>query len=173
MNLEFIPMGRDDSRHMLRIDGAKIIGGSFRNFAGRGDKYNAPGKRNFAILIEDEDVKDALVNDVNEFGEGWNVKVKAPREDGDEPFMFLKVNIKFNQRGPAIYLQTGDAMNRLEEEDIDQLDDIDIAYVDLDIRPYDGESASGPFRAAYLQSMCVHQDLSRDRFASRFANRND
>ena len=170
MHLEFIPMNRDESKNMLRIDGAKILGGTFRNFSGRPDKYNPNGKRSFAIRIEDEEIKDALLNDVNEFGVPWNVKIKPPREDGDDALMFLKVGVKFNDRGPAIYLQSGNAMNRLDEEDIDQLDNIDIEYADLDIRPYDGESVTGPFRAAYLQSMCIHQAMPRDRFAARFAN---
>lgn len=170
MHLEFIPMNREESKHMLRIDGAKILGGTFRNFSGRPDKYNPNGKRSFAIRIDDEEIKDELLNDVNEFGESWNVKIKPPREDGDSPLMFLKVNIKFNGRGPAIYLQSGNAMNRLDEDDIDQLDAIDIDYVDLDIRPYDGEAVTGPFRAAYLQSMCIHQSIPRDRFAARYAD---
>lgn len=172
MNLKFIPMNREETKNVLRIDNAKILGGTFRNFSGHPDKYNPNGKRNFAILIDDEEIKDALLNDVNEFGEGWNVKVKAPREDGDGPFMFLKVNIKFNGRGPAIYLKSGDAVNRLDEDDIDQLDQIDIECADLDIRPYDGETVTGPFRSAYLQSMCVHQAMPRDRFAARYANTN-
>ena len=161
MHVEFGPRG------ILQIDNARV---TFRNFAGRGDRYNAPGKRNFAIIIEDEATKDLLVNDVNEFGVGWNVKIKPPREEGDTPFMFLKVNLKFNDRGPAIYLKSGKAMNRISEEEVGMLDDIDIASVDLDIRPYDDETASGPFRSAYLQSMCVTQDLSRDRFAQRYSD---
>ena len=168
MHLEFIPMGRDGEKNLLRIDGARI---TFRNFEGRGDKFNAPGKRNFAVIIEDDEIKDALLEDKNEYGTAWNVKIKPPREDGDDPFMFLKVNVKFNERGPAIYLQTGNVMNRLDEDSIGMLDQIPIAYVDLDIRPYDDESASGPFRAAYLQSMKVVQDLSGDRFASQYASR--
>ena len=173
MHLEFVPMNRDGSKNMLRIDGAKILGGSFRNFAGNPDKYNPNGKRTFAILIEDEEIKDALLADTNEFGESWNVKVKAPREDDDGPFMFLKVAIKFNDRGPAIYLKSGEAVNRLDEEDIAQLDNIDIDFADLDIRPYDGQSVTGPFRAAYLQSMCIHQGMPRDRFAARYAGADD
>jgi hypothetical protein len=173
MKLEFIPMNQEGTKNMLRIDGAKILGGSFRNFAGRGDKFNAPGKRNFAIRIEDEEIKDALINDVNEFGEGWNVKIKPAGEDEDVPFMFLKVQIKFNGRGPAIYLKSGDAINRMDEDDIDQLDNIDIDFADLDIRPYDGETATGPFRSAYLQSMCIHQAMPRDRFAARYAAASD
>ena len=36
---------------------------------------------------------------------------------------------------------------------------IHIACVDLDIRPYDGESTYGPFRSAYLQAMYVQQKV--------------
>ena len=39
--------------------------------------------------------------------------------------------------------------------------DIDISCVDLDIRPYDGESTYGPFRSAYLQTMYVTQEIDR------------
>jgi hypothetical protein len=171
MNLEFIPMNREETKHMLRIDGAKILGGTFRNFSGVPDKYNPNGKRSFAIRIDDEEIKDALLNNTNEFGKGWNVRIKPPREEGDDPLMFLKVALSFkNGRGPKIYLQSGDVANLLDEEDIDQLDEIDIDHVDAEIRPYDDQSVSGPFRAAYLQSLWVYQSMPRDRFAARYAN---
>lgn len=141
-------------RDILQIDDARII---YRNFAGRGDKYNREGDRNFAVLIPDEEIADELTR------RGWNVKVKPPREEGDTPFMYLPVKVKFNDRGPSVYLRTGRVQNRLEEEDIGRLDRIDIIGVDLDIRPYDWEVNSKTGRTAYLQSICVTQDV--DRFA--------
>ena len=141
-------------RDILQIDDARII---YRNFAGRGDKYNREGDRNFAVLIPDEEIADELTR------RGWNVKVKPPREEGDTPFMYLPVKVKFNDRGPNIYLRTGRVQNRLEEEDIGRLDRIDIIGVDLDIRPYDWEVNGKTGRTAYLQSICVTQDV--DRFA--------
>lgn len=141
-------------RDILQIDDARII---YRNFAGRGDKYNREGDRNFAVLIPDEEIADELTR------RGWNVKVKPPREEGDTPFMYLPVKVKFNDRGPNIYLRTGRVQNRLEEEDIGRLDRIDIISVDLDIRPYDWEVNGKTGRTAYLQSICVTQDV--DRFA--------
>ena len=99
-------------------------------------------------------------------GVGWNVKVKEPIEEGDSPLMHLKVKIKFNGRGPQVYLRTGDRVNRLDEETVGMLDDIDIDHVNMDIRPYDDEINGKPFRSAYLQSIEVVQNI--DRFAARF-----
>ena len=157
MNLTFAPRG------ILQIDDARII---YRNFAGAAAKFNREGDRNFSIVIPDQEMADALVN------EGWNVKIKAPREDGDVPFMTLPVKVKFNDRGPNVYLQTGNRMNRLDEDSIACLDQIDIVSVDLDVRPYDwvlyeGTKDEKRGRSAYLQSIKVVQDV--DRFASRFA----
>ena len=146
-------------RDILQIDDARII---YRNFAGRGDKYNREGDRNFAVLIPDEKLADELTK------KGWNVKVKPPREDGDTPFMFLPVKVKFNDRGPNVYLKTGDAQNRLDEESVSILDNIDIISVDLDIRPYDWSVNGKDGRTAYLQAIRVTQDV--DRFADRYAS---
>lgn len=146
-------------RDILQIDDARII---YRNFAGRGDKYNREGDRNFAVLIPDEKLADELVE------RGWNVKIKSPREDGDTPFMFLPVKIKFNDRGPNVYLKTGDTQNRLDEESVSILDNIDIISVDLDIRPYDWSVNGKDGRTAYLQAIRVTQDV--DRFADRYAS---
>lgn len=159
MELTFAP------KNILQIDDARII---FRNFRGEGGKFNKEGDRNFALSIPDQEIADALINDVNRYGVGWNVKIKAPREEGDAPFMYLPVKVKFNDRGPVVYLQSGKNRVRLDEESIAMLDDIDILSVDMDIRPYDDEINGKPFRAAYLQSMCVTQDI--DRFSARFAS---
>ena len=148
MRITFVP------RDILQIDDARII---YRNFAGRGDKYNREGDRNFAVVIPDEEMA-AQLTDL-----GWNVKIKPPREDGDAPFMYLPVKVKFNDRGPNVYLKTGDRQNRLDEESVGLLDNIDIIGVDLDIRPYDWTVNGKEGRTAYLQSIRVVQDV--DRFA--------
>ena len=154
MNVNFGPKG------MLMIDDARIV---YRNFAGAGNKFNREGDRNFAVVIPDEDIADKLIN------LGWNVRIKPPREDGDSPFMYLPVKVKFNEySAPTAYLQTGKRMNRLDEESIRCIDDIDILSVDLDIRPYDWEMNGKTGRSAYLQSIKVTQRV--DRFAERYEN---
>ena len=150
MNVTFAPRG------ILQIDDARII---YRNFSGVGSKFNREGDRNFAVYIPDEDMAEELKE------RGWNVKIKPPREDGDDPFMFLPVKIKFNDRGPSVYLVTGNKKTPLNENTVSCLDDIDILSVDLDIRPYDWEVNDKTGRTAYLQSIWVTQEV--DRFASR------
>lgn len=150
MEITFAP------RDILQIDDARIV---YRNFSGTGSKFNREGDRNFAVVIPDQDVVDELVN------RGWNVKIKPPRDEDDTPFMFLPIKIKFNERGPKVYLQSGDKTVELDEESIDCLDDVDILSVDLDIRPYDWEVNGKQGRTAYLQSIHVVQEI--DRFAAR------
>ena len=150
MEITFAP------RDILQIDDARIV---YRNFSGTGSKFNREGDRNFAVVIPDQDMADELVN------RGWNVKIKPPRDEDDAPFMFLPVKIKFNERGPKVYLQSGEKTVELDEEGIDCLDDVDILGVDLDIRPYDWEVNGKQGRTAYLQSIHVVQEI--DRFAAR------
>ena len=153
MRITFAPRG------ILQIDDARII---FRNFSGIGSKFNREGDRNFAVVIDDEDIKDALVE------AGWNIKIKPARDEDDIPFMYLPVKVKFNDRGPSVSLKTGDTINKLDEETIDCLDNVDILGVDLDIRPYDWEVNGKEGRTAYLQSIQVTQEI--DRFAERYDN---
>lgn len=148
------------ARGIVQIDNARII---YRNFAGAPSKFNREGDRNFAIVIEDQDIADALTE------QGWNVKIKAPREEGDDPFMFLPVKVKFNDRGPRVYLQNSlEGRNRvmLDEDAVGMLDHVDIINVDLDIRPFDWEVQGKTGRTAYLQSICVTQEV--DRFLDRY-----
>lgn len=158
MKISFIEPSPQAPKGLVRIDDARII---FRNFEGRGSMYNREGDRGFSIVIPDENTKKLLVEN------GWNVRIKPPREDGEMPFMYLPVKVKFNGRGPNVYLKSGDALNILEEEHVGCLDRMDIFSVDLDIRPYDWEMHGDTGRTAYLQSMKVTQRIS-DRFFDEY-----
>ena len=155
MEITFAPRG------ILQIDDCRIV---YKNFSGVGTKFNREGDRNFAVRIEDQDLADALTE------QGWNVKAKPPREEGDDPFMYLPVKVKFNDRGPNVYLKSGENLRVLTEETVGMLDDVDILSVDLDIRPYDWEVQGKTGRTAYLQTIRVTQRI--DRFAAEeFDNR--
>ena len=154
MKITFAPRG------ILQIDDARII---FKNFEGRGDKFNREGDRNFSLLIEDPDTAQALLD------EGWNVKIKDARDEDEGPFMRLPVKVKFSEYGPRVYLKSSKPEPiELDEESIACLDSIDIEAIDMDIRPFDWEVNGRTGRTAYLQSMHVTQRV--DRFAARYAN---
>lgn len=153
MEVTFAPRG------ILQINDARII---YRNFSGAPSKFNREGDRNFAMIVPDQELADKLVD------AGWNVKIKPPRDEEDTPFMYLPIKVKFNERGPIVYLQSGKSKTKLNEDTIECLDHIDIMSVDLDIRPYNWEVNGKEGRTAYLQSIFVIQEI--DRFADRFAD---
>jgi hypothetical protein len=150
MNISF-------ERGILQIEDARII---YRNFAGIGSKYNREGDRNFAVIIPNQEIADELIAD------GWAVKIKPPRDEDESPFMYLPVKVKFNNRGPAAYVKSGNSVQRLNKDTIGMLDEIDIQSVDMDIRGYDWEVNDKTGRSAYLQAINVIQNI--DRFGAQY-----
>ena len=161
MKINFVEPNRAFPNGYLEINDARII---WKNFTGRGDRFNREGDRNFHLVIPTQEDCDALLADKNEYGDSWNVKIKPAKEEGDVPFMHMLVKVKFNGRGPNVYLVSGSKQVPLNEDTIACLDDIDIMSVDMDVRPYDDTLPNGSsFRTAYLSAMRVHQRV--DRFA--------
>lgn len=150
MELTFAP------RDILQINDARII---YRNLRGEGNKFNREGDRNFAVVIPNQELADELID------RGWNVKIKELIDE--EPFRYLPVKVKFNDRGPQVYLVSGNAHRKLSEDIVSIVDEIDIRSVNLDVRPYDWKVNGKTGRTAYLQSMEVIQEI--DRFAVRYA----
>ena len=150
------------NRGVVQIEDARL---TYKNFRGEGGKYNREGDRGFSVIIPDQETADMLID------AGWNVKIKAPRDGYEEPFMHLPVKVKFNNRGPAIYVLSGNnPPRRLNEDTIDMLDEIDIAGVNLDLRPYEWNINGKDGITAYLQAMEVIQNL--DRFGAKYAEQN-
>ena len=150
MNISF-------ERGILQIEDARII---YRNFAGIGSKYNRDGDRNFAVIIPNQEIADELIAD------GWAVKIKPPRDEDESPFMYLPVKVKFNNRGPAAYVKSGNSVQRLNKDTIGMLDEIDIQSVDMDLRGYDWEVNDKKGKSAYLQAINVIQNI--DRFGAQY-----
>lgn len=154
MELVITPRGN------LQIDDATL---RFKNFSGEPDAYTREGDRSFCVLIPTQEMADDLID------RGWNVKIKPPRDEGDLPFMYLKVKVSYRYGGPRAYLIAGSARRELTEDNIGMLDHIDIESVDMDISPSDWSQPSGKSgRTAYLDSIHVVQKL--DRFAARYIN---
>lgn len=146
-------------RDILQFDDVMI---THKNFSGTAGPYNREGERNFSIIIDDAEIAQDLIE------MGWKVKIKEPREEGDTPFMYMPIKVKFNGRGPVVYLISGPHRKKLDESQIGMIDNISIKHLDMDIRPYDWERPDGQRgRTSYLQAMYVEQEV--DRFMQRFA----
>lgn len=153
MKLRFGP------KDLLMIDDAKIC---WKNFSGAPTPYDRNGgKPEFHLVIPNDEIKDILLDNKSRDGASWNVKIRAPHEEGEAPFLHMKVNVRFNEYGPKVYLVTGDRQIRLDEEDVGMLDKMDIASVDMDIRPHDTIVNGVAYRTAYLQSIRVYQRMDR------------
>lgn len=147
----------------LVIEGAKLI---FRNFSGKADQYNREGDRNFNVIIDDGMLAQRLAE------EGWNIKIRPPREEGDEPLYRMPVKVNFNSDfPPKIWLVTRKANTLLNEETVGNLDYAEIRNVDLIITPYFWEVNGKSGVKAYLKTMYV--TLEEDVFAEKYARKDD
>ena len=104
----------------------------FRNFSGRESKYNRAGQRNFCVYIDDPKDAQKLMDD------GWNIRERPPREEGEDPRYYIQVAVSFENIPPTVYMipERKKKKTKLDEESIDVLDFAEIRNVDLTIRPY-------------------------------------
>jgi hypothetical protein len=149
------------------MEGMRIV---FRNFAGKEGQYNREGDRNFGVILP-PDVAEQMLAD------GWNVKYLKPREedeDGEET-PWLSVSVNFDKgRPPTILMITSRGKTKLDEDNVEQLDWVDIAQdengqpkVDLIVRPYHWDVSGRSGIKAYLQSMYV--TIDEDDLARKYA----
>lgn len=130
----------------VNISDAQLL---FRNFAGKEAMYNPKGRRNFCVVLDD-DLAEKMAAD------GWNVKYLKPREPGDEPKPYIKVNVAYHRSPPRITLLAGPNQELLTEETVALIDYADIKMVDLTITPYHWEQDDGRSGvSAYLKVMYV------------------
>ena len=151
----------------LELENARIF---FKNFEGRGSRYNRDGDRNFAVAIDDPDYANLLIED------GWNVRISKPRNEDDETEYYIPVSVRYfddpeDWRNPSVYIiVNGKKKTLLDAGSIGCLDHSTIKNVDLVIRPRQWEDeTTGDWKIkAFVKSMYVTLDV--DRFAEKYAD---
>ena len=142
----------------ISVESARII---FRNFAGKESKFNAKGKRNFCLVLDNdvaEDLKDI----------GWNIKYLSPRDPDDAPQAYLQVAVAFDNFPPKIWLITGGKKTELTEDTISVLDYAEIENVDVIVRPYVWEVNGKSGVKAYVKNMYV--TIAENEFEKKYRN---
>ncbi len=121
---------------------------AFRNFAGKADRYNAEGDRNFVIILDNQ-TEAALLE------KGWNVKYLKAREEGDVPQPYLQVSVNFKHKPPKIGMVTSRGISYLGEDTVEMLDWVDIEEADITINPYEWEVNGKTGVKAYVKSLFI------------------
>lgn len=135
----------------LLLEDAQIV---FKNFTGKEGQYNREGDRNFCLLLDDE-LAATMAQD------GWNIKELRAREEGDTPQKYIQVSVKYRGRDgaavrpPRIVLITSRGRTDLDEDASEIIDQIDIANVDLIVRPYEWAVNGKHGVKAYLKALYV------------------
>lgn len=143
----------------LTIRDARII---FRNFSGKATNFTPEGRRTFSVLIDDEGLANALLQD------GWNVKTLRKRNPDDPQHYHLPVSVFYGNYPPSIVMISGRTKTVLDESTVQLLDWADIEKVDLTIRPRAYEAAGRKGIKAYLKTMYV--TVQEDELAAEYAD---
>lgn len=145
--------------NVMQIDEARMVFKHFSDKLEPGERFRTPGDRDFCVVLPNDEYVEELMN------RGVNVTIKPPKEEGDSPFIFFKVKVKYTNFPPKVYVQSGKKRYMLDEDDVHVLDKMDIQSVDMDLSisstAWEMNGRTG--NAVYLRSLKVIQAL--DRFA--------
>ncbi len=142
--MQFIANER--GKEQLVIDNAKL---KFHNFAGTQTEFNVKGNRNIDVILPDNDMA------VEMSRKGWNVKVRQPRGNEEEPYYTLNIKVNMDSKWPPRIVQVN--RNKQIHYDADMLnglDDLNITDIGLVINGSAWENERfGKGIKAYLDQM--------------------
>ena len=138
-----------------------------KNFSGATVKHNGKimnneGVRNFLLLLPPD-----IAQELEE--RSWRVKYFAPKEEGDEPQAFMKVNVSYRQTPPVVHYISDGVDTHLGENRVHMLDDVNIEMLDMRLSAFSRQDDDGVWRkSAFLDELWA--TVTPDRFAAKYAN---
>ena len=153
----------------IKFDHVRI---TFRNLAGRPTDWNKKGGvRDFAVVLDNyEDVQQLI-------DMGFNVKYfnKKNPDDPEVPYLKVKVNFRNDDDGkliaPHIYMINNNKKTLVTPATAQIIDQADIEYCDIVIRPYYYEVNGKSGTSAYLEKMYVN--IEQDDFEKKYSMYDD
>ncbi len=139
------------ARKLIKIEDARILPGSFRNFSGGEDKFHKGGSDNRYFNVElPEQLAKMMITD------GFNIKQKE--YDGDISY-YTKVKVSYDKFPPDVYKFVDGKRVSLTEDTIKDLDRIQIKTCDLELSPYSWEMNGRSGITLYLKRAYIEQEL--------------
>ena len=149
-------MPKREEEVTVQIDDAQIL---YRNFSGNKGKMNPEGDRNFCVIVPESEV-------ANLQAQGWNVKFRDAREEGEEPVPYVPIKLGYVFKPPRVVLVTSAGKTALTEDTVKLLDLAEFKKVDLIFRNHDYDFNGMLGRKAYLKTMVatIYEDELERRY---------
>jgi len=148
-------------RKQPMIENAVII---WRNFSGAAKQFTPEGKRTFNIALN-EDIFAQLL------AEGFNVKRKPAKVDGDDDLLVLEVEARYspNSRPPQVVMisPTRNSRTQLDQATVGALDFAVISSADVVINAYHWEANGNSGVKAYLEQAFI--TIEENSFEAKYA----
>ena len=148
----------DNGRPFYDVVGHKMM---WRNFEGKLGRFNAEGQKNFNIVLNERDAQFLI-------DEGFNVKYKEPKMEGEEGIYTLKINVNFGgYKAPEIWMKNNHGNTQLTKDDVKILDWADIVEYFLIFNP----NIKPDSMTAYLDKLLV--TVKESEYESQFFDEED
>lgn len=138
----------------------------FSHFDGRKDTFNEEGDHNFTVVLPEDQARELM-----EIPNGWNIKERAGREEGDPPEFTLKIKISYKYEEPAIYFLKGNRRFRATEEDLVDIKRSTCERIDVICSPSRWVQPDRTGVTAYVKEMYVK--IRESRFAEMYSDYDD
>ena len=138
----------------------------FSHFDGRKDTFNDEGDHNFTVVLPED-----MALELMAIPDGWAIKERDGREEGDPKEYTLKIKISYKYEQPQIYILKGNRRFRASEEDLADIKRSTCERIDVIASPSRWVNGDRTGVSAYVKEMYVQ--IRESRFAEMYSDYED